>query len=553
MAQSDPATGSFSSTRAMAGPIVTETRSTISVAHFPRIASWALLDASRPICSSPPPATILDSIEKQVLDRLKIPQNLMLLTFSLPQLSRSRMDEIRDMLDRWAEWDILTSIASYHSVVKILFGVLSEVSRRRSGNSHTVAEDILQKMSQDVSVIHEQLIGILRVPESYKSFLVCRGPLAQQLLDLLQDLLDSFPESLARPLLSKALLRLSRASGLHPTCFTLSGLQKVGQQVAAGAFGDIWKGLIRGQSVSVKIMRLFRDVKAALLEFGREALIWRQLSHPNLLPFFGLYYLDSRLCLVSPWMSNGHVLEFLENAPPGTDRLSLILDIAMGLEYLHGKHVVHGDLKGMNILVTPSRRACLADFGLSSIADAMTLRFTHSTSASARGGTARYQAPELISTDNPNHFESDVYAFACVCYEILTGKAPFFEFPRDVTVSIKVLEGLRPSRPETVPYDALWVLLQNCWEEQPVKRPDISQIIQRLVRPPIGAKTRQSATDWDEAFSAKVRRSLQDWPLLPSVSAVERRVFGDGASSFFLYLLSRMLNASSGADAVEGE
>ncbi|KAJ7689483.1 kinase-like domain-containing protein [Mycena rosella] len=398
------------------------------------------------------------------------------------------------------------------------------------------------------------MIGILRDSENYKGFLACSGPLAQELLDLLQDvcrpppcnsisnrspqLLDSFPESAARPLLSKALLRLSRASGLHPACFALSGLQKVGQQVAAGAFGDIWKGLVRGESVSVKIMRIFRDgdVKVALKEFGREALLWRQLSHPNLLPFFGLYYLDNRLCLVSPWMSNGHVLEFLENAPPDTDRLSLILDIAMGLEYLHSEHVVHGDLKGMNILVTPSRRACLADFGLSSIADAMTLRFTHSTSASARGGTARYQAPELISSDNPNHFESDVYAFACVCYEMLTGKPPFYEIPRDVTVSIRVLEGLRPSRPETVPYDALWVLLQDCWEATLTKRPNVKQVIERLVSPQIGARTMQSPTDWDEAFSSKVRRSLQDWPLLPSVGGVERRVFGDGASWFSLHL-----------------
>ncbi|KAJ7100146.1 kinase-like domain-containing protein [Mycena belliarum] len=357
------------------------------------------------------------------------------------------------------------------------------------------------------------------------------APAPQLLLNLASQVLDSFPESSARPLLSKALLRLSHVSGLHPSCFALSGLQKVGQQVAAGAFGDIWKGLVRGQSVSVKIMRLFRDadVKAALQEFGREALIWRQLSHPNLLPFFGLYYLDSRLCLVSPWMSNGHVLEFLQNAPPDTDRLSLILDIAMGLEYLHRKHVVHGDLKGMNILVTPSHRACLADFGLSTIADAMTLRFTHSTSASARGGTARYQAPELIATDNPNHYESDVYAFACVCYEIITGKAPFFEFPRDVTVSIKVLEGLRPSRPDTVPVDALWVLLEDCWEKKPIRRPDVRGIIQRLTSPVIGARTTQSATDWDEKFSSKVRRSLQDWPLLPSVKRVERRISGDGA------------------------
>jgi serine/threonine protein kinase len=71
----------------------------------------------------------------------------------------------------------------------------------------------------------------------------------------------------------------------------------------------------------------------------------------------------------------------------------------------------------MNILVTPSCRACVADFGLASIADAVTLRFTHST-ASPKGGTTRYQAPELLSTDIPNHFGSDVYAFGSVCYEV---------------------------------------------------------------------------------------------------------------------------------------
>jgi serine/threonine protein kinase len=110
-----------------------------------------------------------------------------------------------------------------------------------------------------------------------------------------------------------------------------------------------------------------------------------------------------------------------------------ILDVSNGLEYLHSERVVHGDLKGvlyisfkrrpdnlcsllqLNILVTPSHRACIADFGLSSICDAISLRFTHST-ATPHGGTGRYQAPELLSGAR-NHFGSDVYAFACVCYE----------------------------------------------------------------------------------------------------------------------------------------
>ncbi|KAJ7826973.1 kinase-like domain-containing protein, partial [Mycena olivaceomarginata] len=172
-------------------------------------------------------------------------------------------------------------------------------------------------------------------------------------------LLDSFPELSARLCLSKALERLSRVSGLHPTCFPLTGLVKVGQQVTARGFGDIWKGLVGGQSVSIKIMRLFRDadMKDALQEFGHEAIIWRQLSHPNLLPFFGLYYLENRLCLVSLWMLNGHIIEFLKNAPPDTDHISLILDVAMGVKYLHENCIVHGDLKGMNVLVTPSCHA----------------------------------------------------------------------------------------------------------------------------------------------------------------------------------------------------
>ncbi|KAF8218342.1 hypothetical protein K438DRAFT_25235 [Mycena galopus ATCC 62051] len=124
---------------------------------------------------------------------------------------------------------------------------------------------------------------------------------AQRLLDLLQDLLDLDSFSATKSLLFQALLQLSRPSGLHPRCFVLSDLQKIGQQVTGGGFGDIWKGLVRGQSVCVKIMRIFgnSNVEAALKEFGREAVIWRQLCHPNVLPFFGVYYVENRLSLVS--------------------------------------------------------------------------------------------------------------------------------------------------------------------------------------------------------------------------------------------------------------
>ncbi|KAF7351294.1 Protein kinase domain-containing protein [Mycena sanguinolenta] len=441
--------------------------------------------------------------------------------------------KIRDSLQEWARWDVFKSLANYRVVVETLFDLLkNNLMQDLSENDH--AEKLAQSLSQDVHALHDQLFSIFGDPDKYKIFLSSRGDLAQKLIDLLQDVLDSLPETTARTRLFKALLRLSRVSGLHPTCFALTGLYVTGRQVAAGGFSDIWKGQVRGKSVSVKIMRLIEasEARTALQEFGREALIWRQLSHPNLLPFLGLHYLDNKLCLVSPWMSNGHILQFLKTAPPDVDRVSLMLDVAMGLEYLHGRDVVHGDLKGTNILVTPSHRACVADFGLSTIVDAMTLRFSHSTASVNRGGTARYQSPELLSTPTPNHFGSDVYAYACVCYEIWTGKAPFFELPRDGTVIMKVVEGLRPSRPTTIPFnDSLWLLLQDCWKTEPRDRPSASQIVRRLLGPAIRAKARDSAKDWDETISSKCRRSLQDWPLLPSVASIERRVFGDGARS----------------------
>jgi hypothetical protein len=89
----------------------------------------------------------------------------------------------------------------------------------------------------------------------------CMFPrISQRVSDLPSQLLDTFPDSQSSSKLSRALLRLSGKCGLHPTCFALPGLQKVGEQVAGGAFGDIWKGVVKCQSVAVKVMRLFRDV-----------------------------------------------------------------------------------------------------------------------------------------------------------------------------------------------------------------------------------------------------------------------------------------------------
>ncbi|KAJ7133702.1 kinase-like domain-containing protein, partial [Mycena crocata] len=338
-----------------------------------------------------------------------------------------------------------------------------------------------------------------------------------------------------------ALYRLCRATRLHPRCFSVKVDRMDEQPSGGGTFGDIFKGDLHGRTVSIKRMRVSKpaDFEKRFKEFVCEAVIWRQFSHPNILPFFGLYTIEQRLCLVSPWMENGNIQGFLRTAPKSVDRHSLILNVALGLRYLHNEQrVVHGDLKAVNILVTPSRRACIADFGVSSVVAS----FPTMTSTGTQRGTTRYQAPELFNDGSKNGFESDVYAFGCVCYEILTEKIPFYEVKKNIAVALKVQKGERPSRPASCWKAAvdgsnrdshIWQLLQECWSYEPATRPTAAQIVNRLVGPFIKAKTTQlDTTDWDHDFTPKFRRSLAQTSL-PSVGEIERVIFGDGSFVFF--------------------
>ena len=139
----------------------------------------------------------------------------------------------------------------------------------------------------DILCVCAQLADILSNRVTYQEFLKTRNEEAQKLLDLIQDVVifdsnlvtrSSFQLQLLdypllpvddgiRPVISKALLRLSTTSSLHPRCFVLSDrLQLDGHQVAAGSFGYVWKGRIHGEIVSVKVMRVYQeaDVEALL-------------------------------------------------------------------------------------------------------------------------------------------------------------------------------------------------------------------------------------------------------------------------------------------------
>ncbi|KAG5722102.1 Mitogen-activated protein kinase kinase kinase 13-B, partial [Termitomyces sp. T112] len=184
--------------------------------------------------------------------------------------------------------------------------------------------------------------------EDYKKLLDCRDN-AQKLLDLFQRLLDIVvepPPGFQRHLIV-ATQRLAAASGLYPASYELTNAIIPKTSEKSGGFADIYKGHFRGQEVCIKAIRLYRntDMGHFMKVFSREAILWSQLRHPNLLPFYGIYSHDGRVSFVAPWMENGDIGEYLRRNQT-SNRVVLVYDIAQGLEFLHKNGIIHGDLKG---------------------------------------------------------------------------------------------------------------------------------------------------------------------------------------------------------------
>ncbi|TCD64008.1 hypothetical protein EIP91_004676 [Steccherinum ochraceum] len=297
--------------------------------------------------------------------------------------------------------------------------------------------------------------------------------------------------------LQRLLVKFSLKHGILPASLFLSGVKLFGDEChSMGSFADIYIGDLGGTKVALKRLRMFsmiEESKRAQLRrsFHHESLIWRGLSHPHVLSFFGVNDTAFKRspCMVSPWMELGNIrsaADHLRQSLPAqamvTQTLTWIQQITSGLAYLHSEEIVHGDLRGPNILVDSDKMIKLADFGLAVFAEGASRNY-----GSTRGGNARWLSPELIhpelfglSSDRPT-YSSDVFALGCVCVEICTSQAPYAGIS-DHQVIARVPYGLRPARPNfpdnTDLPDALWSTIMLCWTHTAVERPTALSLVE---------------------------------------------------------------------------
>ncbi|KAE9404200.1 kinase-like protein [Gymnopus androsaceus JB14] len=292
----------------------------------------------------------------------------------------------------------------------------------------------------------------------------------------------------------QALRHVSTRHQILPSSLMIQDVKRDGQNpVAGGGFADIWRGTVGDQPVCLKVLRLV--IEPDEKQFSNEALLWRQLKHPNILPLLGVNaeLFSPSFCLISPWMENKDIITYLKGNPTH-NRHNVLLEIAAGLSYLHSRDppIIHADIRGANILVTDDFHCCLADFGLALItADSQSWS---TATTSTMKGAIRWMAPELIvqgrglSVKSSLHQTSrDIYAFGCTVVEvnkslpILTLRLPFHEQRNDAAVLYSLLNHERPTRPKSVwCSDAIWKLTTRCWAGHAAARPQAREVYEVL-------------------------------------------------------------------------
>ncbi|KAH8101163.1 kinase-like domain-containing protein, partial [Cristinia sonorae] len=233
----------------------------------------------------------------------------------------------------------------------------------------------------------------------------------------------------------------------------------------------------------------------------RESVLWASLSHPHILPLIGisLDLFKELPCMVTPWCANGNSKNFLQEQfakAPVIDDIAVqqLYQAAQGLSYLHSEGLIHGDLRGANVMVDDTGNARLIDFGLSVLADSVfgfELPYVDISTLSHGGGATRWLAPELIDPEQYGlkfsrpTFRTDVYAFSMLAIETSASlmQLPFPDM-RDSAILRHVLSGRRPFRPSLpdgspIP-DELWDLIAMCWSHNPEDRPPIEHVVKAM-------------------------------------------------------------------------
>jgi eukaryotic-like serine/threonine-protein kinase len=306
------------------------------------------------------------------------------------------------------------------------------------------------------------------------------------------------------------------------------GVYQVEALLGAGGMGEVYRARDTklGREVAIKILpHVFTSSAERLARFEREARVLAALNHPHVAAIYGVEEAEGLHALVLELVQGDTLADRLLRGPvPVAEALAIARQIADALDAAHEKGIVHRDLKPANIKVTPDGVVKVLDFGLAKVAagDGSTADLTQSPTVTAGGteegvvlGTAAYMSPEQARGKAVDK-RTDIWAFGCVVYELLTGRRPFArDTISDTIAAILERDVDFAALPPTTP-PAITRLLQRCLEKDTRRRlRDIGDARAELELPAERLNPPQSAIA--RPGSPAARRWL--WPAAAVLSA----------------------------------
>lgn len=263
---------------------------------------------------------------------------------------------------------------------------------------------------------------------------------------------------------------------------TRLGPYEIQVPLGVGGMGEVYRARdtkLR-RDVAIKILpEAFTSDPERLARFEREARMLAALNHPHIAAIYGVEDEASVHGLVLELVEGDTLQQRLRRGPlPVADALVIARQIAEALESAHERGIIHRDLKPANVKVTPDGTVKVLDFGLAKVSRDAGVGFdldqspTITADATLSGailGTATYMSPEQARGKNVDK-QTDIWAFGCVLYEMLTGHRAFSGDTTSDTIAA-ILE--RDPQWDKLPHGTtapIHLLLRRCLEKDPKRR-----------------------------------------------------------------------------------
>uniref|UniRef100_A0A8C1HZP4 Serine/threonine-protein kinase Nek4 n=1 Tax=Cyprinus carpio carpio TaxID=630221 RepID=A0A8C1HZP4_CYPCA len=247
--------------------------------------------------------------------------------------------------------------------------------------------------------------------------------------------------------------------------------------VGKGSYGEV--NLVRHKSdrkqYVIKKLNLKTSSRRERRAAEQEAQLLSQLKHPNIVTYRESWEgEDCQLYIVMGFCEGGDLYHRLKQQKgellPERQVVEWFVQIAMALQYLHEKHILHRDLKTQNIFLTKTDIIKVGDLGIARVLE------NQNDMASTLIGTPYYMSPELFS-NKPYNYKSDVWALGCCAYEMATLKHAFNAKDMNSLV-YRIVEGKLPQMPSK--FDPqLGELIKRMLCKKPEDRPDVKHVLRQ--------------------------------------------------------------------------